>query len=74
MVYYIVELCTYLFLSCKSASYRHVAKISDKNHLKGFNYSNWKRNLRIVLIVERFVCVFEEDTPVILGNILKLRQ
>ncbi|GKU97061.1 hypothetical protein SLEP1_g10245 [Rubroshorea leprosula] len=43
-----------------------LAKILDENRLKGPNYSDWKRNLNIVLTAEKLVHVLNEEPPIML--------
>ncbi|GKV12657.1 hypothetical protein SLEP1_g23780 [Rubroshorea leprosula] len=43
-----------------------LAKILDENRFKGPNYSDWKRNLNIVLTAEKLVHVLNEEPPIML--------
>ncbi|GKV49507.1 hypothetical protein SLEP1_g56257 [Rubroshorea leprosula] len=47
-------------------NFSSLVKILDENHLKGPNYSDWKRNLNIVLIAEKLVHVLNEEPPIML--------
>ena len=46
------------------SSINPIRGIMDANHLTGLNFTNWLRNLKILLKFERITYVLEGDGPI----------